>query len=69
MPTEPHRCYYGDESCEGDLWQCRTCKEWFCQGHFHSTSQGDNVECVACERERKEAALDPLPSDSTASTA
>ena len=46
-------CYYNnDETCNGKLWQCRTCLEWFCEQHSHSTELGDNVECVGCERER-----------------
>ena len=54
-------CYYDDpKTCEGELWQCQTCKEHYCQAHFHQTSLGENVECVACERERleKEAAAE-----------
>ena len=47
-------CYYGEDSCDDDLWQCETCGEWFCSQHFHETSKGYCVECVACERERLE---------------
>src|SRR6185436_4196170 len=44
------RCYYGDqETCDGDLWECQTCGELYCQAHWHSTAKGENVECVACE--------------------
>lgn len=44
-------CYFNDGAlgCQGDLWQCKTCGEWFCQTHFHVTDKGRNVECVACE--------------------
>lgn len=48
-------CYFGTPECEGELWECETCGEWFCELHFHETSKGRNVECVGCERERKEA--------------
>jgi len=47
-------CYYGNQICRGVLWECRTCGEMFCQAHHHQTSKGRNVECVACERNRKE---------------
>lgn len=48
-------CYYHDpDTCEGELWECMTCHEEFCEAHSHSTDKGDNVECVACERERKD---------------
>ena len=47
-----NRCYYNNEFCQGPLWQCQTCKEWYCQAHFHWTALGKNVECAACERER-----------------
>lgn len=45
------KCYYGCESEE--LWQCKTCEAWYCQGHWHETSRGRNVECVACEGARQ----------------
>lgn len=48
------RCYYDTERCEKPLWQCKTCKEWYCMFHFHLTALGNNVECVVCERERKD---------------
>lgn len=48
-------CYYGEPACHGRLWTCRTCKNKYCQLHWHETSKGRNVECVVCERERKEA--------------
>jgi DNA-directed RNA polymerase subunit RPC12/RpoP len=51
-------CYYNNELCEGELWQCATCKEEFCQTHSHSTAKGQDVECVACERNRLEEADD-----------
>lgn len=47
-------CYYNDDSCGGAMWHCRTCGEWFCESHQHTTDKGANVECVSCERERKE---------------
>lgn len=51
-------CYYNNEGCAGDLWRCQTCGEFYCSGgHNHHTAKGTNVECVACERERKDAAL------------
>jgi hypothetical protein len=50
-------CYYGDPGvCSGDLWTCRTCGNRYCETHNHVTSKGENVECVACERERKDEA-------------
>lgn len=50
-------CYYANDTCEGDTWQCQTCKEHYCQTHSHVSSKGHNTECVACERERKDAEL------------
>ena len=51
-------CYYGDPAvCAGDVWVCLTCHTEYCEAHQHWTDKGDNVECVACERERKEAGL------------
>jgi hypothetical protein len=48
-------CYYGDAKvCRGETWQCETCREYFCETHWHKTSKGMNVECVACERIREE---------------
>ena len=48
-------CYYDEPSiCHGRTWKCRTCGERFCQTHWHETSKGKNVECVACEGARKE---------------
>lgn len=60
-------CYYSaqpgsahldavEEICEGELWECQTCGEQYCQTHWHETELGRNVECVACERARKDAA-------------
>jgi len=46
-------CYYDNEICAGELWQCKTCGQWFCENHWHETDLGRNVECVACERWRK----------------
>ena len=47
------KCYYADPNfCSGALWTCETCKEDYCEGHNHSTSKGENVECVACEHTR-----------------
>ena len=45
-------CYYDSELCNGKLWRCKTCGEWFCETHWHETDLGRNVECVACERKR-----------------
>jgi len=45
-------CYYNNELCRGELWKCRSCGEMFCQTHWHITSKGRNVECVACEGKR-----------------
>lgn len=43
-------CYYADpNTCRGEVWQCKTCKEWYCNEHWHETELGRNVECVACE--------------------
>jgi hypothetical protein len=50
-------CYYSNETCEGETWECGTCGEHYCQAHSHVTSKGHNRECVACERERKDAEL------------
>jgi hypothetical protein len=47
-------CYYDNDLCEGELWVCDSCKEEYCQTHWHVTELGKNVECVACERERLE---------------
>lgn len=47
-------CYYATPDCEGDLWTCQSCGEQFCQTHWHQTDKGTNVECVACERVRRE---------------
>ena len=52
------RCYYDNEKCEGELWQCQTCHEHFCEAHGHHTDKGTNVECVACERTRLEEEAD-----------
>jgi len=53
------KCYYDNEHCnlEDGLWQCLTCREWFCCNHGHSTSKGVDVECVSCERIRQEVAV------------
>lgn len=54
-----HRCYYDNEDCSsGPLWQCKTCSEWFCYYHSHTTSKGVDVECVACEYLRTEEEVD-----------
>lgn len=46
-------CYYADpETCSGPDWRCLTCGETYCEEHWHRTDLGENVECVACERER-----------------
>jgi hypothetical protein len=50
-------CYYGNpDVCNGDLWQCETCKNFYCQEHNHETDKGQNVECVACEYQRRQNA-------------
>lgn len=50
-----HGCYYGDPTyCEGKLWCCRTCRQTYCEGHYHENEKGKNVECVACEHTRYE---------------
>jgi hypothetical protein len=55
--TGTDECYYGDPGvCSGDLWECKTCGNRYCETHNHVTSKGANVECVACERERKDEA-------------
>jgi hypothetical protein len=48
---------YQTDKCEGELWECETCNEEFCQFHGHVTDKGTNVECVSCERERKESVV------------
>jgi hypothetical protein len=51
-------CYFADQQvCTGELWECLTCREHYCQKHWHRTSKGENVECVACERARTDAEL------------
>lgn len=50
-------CYFDTAECNddfGDNWECLTCHDWFCMYHWHTTSQGENVECASCEfcRER-----------------
>lgn len=48
-------CYYDDTGeCYGDLWICRTCHQWFCEKHNHTTDKGTNVECAACEYNRRD---------------
>lgn len=47
------KCYYDNDLCESDLWECLTCGEYYCQTHFHETSKGRNVECVVCEYQRQ----------------
>ena len=50
-------CYYKDpDVCSDETWECETCNETFCTNHGHVTSKGTNVECVACEHQRKEEA-------------
>ena len=46
------KCYYGNALCFGGLWQCQTCDELYCYFHYHQTSLGHCVECVACENAR-----------------
>lgn len=53
-PDDDERCYYGEEFCTQELWECETCHELYCDQHGHQTSKGTNVECVACENNRKE---------------
>lgn len=48
------KCYYQTVECYGRLWRCKTCGEHYCQMHWHQTSKGHNVECVACEFARKQ---------------
>lgn len=45
-------CYYQDDFCSGCTWVCKTCHETYCEAHWHKTSKGHNVECIACERNR-----------------
>ena len=52
---EMDTCYFSTKECEGELWQCETCGEWFCQLHWHETSKGRNVECAGCEYNREMA--------------
>lgn len=52
-------CYYDDPlTCHGELWECETCHQLYCSAHWHETELGRNVECVACERQRKEEAAE-----------
>ena len=56
-------CYYGTDQCGDEVWQCQTCKEWYCKElHWHETQVGYCVECVACEEKRidEEAAGEEL---------
>lgn len=47
------QCYYGIHNfCAGALWYCRTCEEWYCETHTHTTDKGVNIECVSCEQTR-----------------
>jgi len=48
-------CYFDTPECGGELWECQTCGEWFCQTHWHQTSKGYNVECAGCEYGREQA--------------
>jgi hypothetical protein len=52
--SEKLTCFYGSPYCSGSLWQCQTCKEWFCEAHWHDTALGYCIECAACEYERKQ---------------
>lgn len=53
--TTDARCHYDGAKCDSKLWECLTCRDLFCtRMHSHSTSKGENVECVMCERQRKE---------------
>lgn len=62
MPNPQLDCYYADpDICRGELWECQTCHEEFCERHNHVTDLGVNVECVACERARKEKSGEELP--------
>ena len=54
------KCYYDNDVCEGELWECETCHESYCAFHSHQTDKGFNVECVACERARIDRDLDSL---------
>lgn len=47
-------CYYDSPECQGELRQCKICKTWYCEFHFHETDKGRCVECVACEQAKKE---------------
>lgn len=46
------KCYFDNELCDGELWECETCQEKFCQFHSHQGDKGVNVECADCERVR-----------------
>ena len=65
--SEP-QCYYGCQEPEDrpdELWQCGTCHEWYCYDHWHETDLGYCIECVACERIRKEAEEDKMDEEKT----
>lgn len=63
ITSDDHTCYYDNHLCAGLTWECQTCHEHYCQTHWHETSKGSNVECVACERERIETAKEDSTAD------
>lgn len=54
-------CQYQTKACEGSLWKCVGCGAHFCQEHWHASSKGRNLECLACEYRR----LDETPPPGT----
>lgn len=50
-------CYHDGDECAGAVWACSTCNQKFCLFHSHVTELGNNVECPACERDRRDTKL------------
>lgn len=55
--TTKSKCVYDGVACTGETWACLACGNTYCQKHSHVSSKGHNKECVACERNRKDAEL------------
>ncbi len=56
-PPATATCCLSNEKCVGGLFQCTTCKKWFCTYHTYSQLAGVTMECVACDRDRTDAKL------------
>lgn len=46
-------CHYNNDECKGELCECVSCGELFCQAHWYEIAYGLNIECVACESARE----------------